>query len=48
MFVEFILKNIWNAYDIIKNKEFEKLNKMTAALNIEIPDKLRNVLMKDS
>ena len=42
MFVEFILKNIWSAYETIKNKDEKKLTSMTIALNIEIPDKLKN------
>lgn len=46
--VQFIFETIWAVYDKSINKETDKLKAMSKVLNIEVADKLWDVLQTDT
>lgn len=47
MFVEFILQNIFNIYDKVRSGEVQKVEAIAKGLNVELPQKYKEILAKD-
>jgi len=47
MFVEFILQNIFNIYEKIRQGDVQKMEQIAKGLNLELPPKYKEILTKD-
>lgn len=47
MFVEFILQNIWNIYEKVRQSDIQKIEIISKSLGIELPLKYKEILNKE-